>query len=248
MTATPNQTAGCPLRYIPGNDIEIDHGNGQYSVYYHLKQNSIVVSANQHVSAGQMLATSGNSGDSCGAHLHYQLQNIGGNNLTSGHSFNPGGKWTTGDPGRVPFQGKVTSESNSGTEYIIQCTAKQHWVKIKNTGGRPWTSTEDANGNGRVILYSTNSHGTGSVASNFQAYDWISSIAVTTADSSTVAPDATGQFTFYLQANPAPGSYPNNYFNLSAHNLGATGTGYFDYATLGLYYIPIVVQPCSPGC
>jgi murein DD-endopeptidase MepM/ murein hydrolase activator NlpD len=111
MTATPNQTAGCPPRYIPGNDIEIDHGNGQYSVYYHLKQNSIVVSANQHVSAGQMLATSGNSGDSCGAHLHYQLQNIGGNNLTSGHSFNRAGSGRPGIRGESRFKEKSLAKA-----------------------------------------------------------------------------------------------------------------------------------------
>lgn len=238
----PDQTGGCPATYSDGNDVEIDHGNGQFSVYYHLEQNSIVVAMNQHVSAGQLLATSGNSGDSCGPHLHYQLQNIGGGNLSSGHSFNPSGKWTTVTP-RIPFAATWYSESNSGTETIIQSTAKLHWVKFKNTGGRTWFQTNDAYGHGKVVLYSTDSSGTSAAASNFEASDWSSSSLVTFADQTSVAPDGIGTFTFYLQANPAPGSYPHNYFNLRAY-----GLAWFSYATIGDYYIPIVVTACSPGC
>lgn len=58
-----------------GNYIEIDHGNGYYTAYGHL--NSFNVSAGQIVSKGQQIAVSGNTGNSTGPHLHYEVY-IGG--------------------------------------------------------------------------------------------------------------------------------------------------------------------------
>ena len=58
-----------------GNYIEIDHGNGYYTAYGHL--NSFNVSAGQTVSRGQQIAVSGNTGNSTGPHLHYEVY-IGG--------------------------------------------------------------------------------------------------------------------------------------------------------------------------
>lgn len=237
-----NAPGYCPTNFPPGNDVEVSHGDGQYSIYYHLKQNGVVVHVGDHVSAGEVLATSGNSGPSCGAHLHYQLENHTWPDVSPAHSFNPSGKWTT-NPGRIPFDAAWSSESNSGTEYIIQTTANTHWVKFKNTGGRPWLQTPDSNGVGQVILYSTNSTGAATSASLFQGSDWISSIAVVTASQSSVGVDGIGTFEFFLQGNPAPGSYPHNYFNLHA-----SGMGWFDYSDLGNYYIPIVVTACTSAC
>jgi len=60
---------------IAGNYIMIDHLNGEYSLLAHFKKGSIIVSVGDMVIKGQEVGQVGNSGNSSGPHLHYQLQN-----------------------------------------------------------------------------------------------------------------------------------------------------------------------------
>lgn len=61
-----------------GNYVRILHDDGTMSVYLHLKQNGVLVSEGQRVKAGDLIAHSGNTGSSTGAHLHFVVQkNIG---------------------------------------------------------------------------------------------------------------------------------------------------------------------------
>lgn len=55
-----------------GNMIRIDHGNGYSTVYAHC--NSLAVTVGQKVNAGDMLGLIGNSGDSDGPHLHFEVR------------------------------------------------------------------------------------------------------------------------------------------------------------------------------
>ncbi len=58
---------------ILGDTIVIDHGNGEYSAYLHLKPGSIKVKQGDKVQAGQPIAALGSSGNSTEPHLHFQL-------------------------------------------------------------------------------------------------------------------------------------------------------------------------------
>ncbi len=56
---------------IRGNYALIDHGLGLYSGYAHFSE--LHVTAGQHVAAGQVIGSSGNTGRSSGPHLHWEL-------------------------------------------------------------------------------------------------------------------------------------------------------------------------------
>lgn len=58
-----------------GNFVVIDHGNNEYSVFCHLKNQSIAVKTGQMVRFREVIGLCGNSGNSSEAHLHYHLQN-----------------------------------------------------------------------------------------------------------------------------------------------------------------------------
>ncbi|GAB2955819.1 M23 family metallopeptidase [Streptomyces pseudoechinosporeus] len=55
-----------------GNAIVIRHGNGTYSQYAHLSR--VEVQAGQIVATGQRIGLSGNTGNSSGPHLHFEIR------------------------------------------------------------------------------------------------------------------------------------------------------------------------------
>jgi hypothetical protein len=58
-----------------GNVVLVKHANYEYSLYAHLKLNSISVKKGQKVLAGQTIGLCGNSGASNGPHIHFDLSN-----------------------------------------------------------------------------------------------------------------------------------------------------------------------------
>lgn len=58
-----------------GNYIIIDHQNGEFSWFGHLKQGSITVKKGQKVKQGEIIGAMGASGGSLFPHLHYELRN-----------------------------------------------------------------------------------------------------------------------------------------------------------------------------
>ncbi|MFF7063651.1 peptidoglycan DD-metalloendopeptidase family protein [Pseudomonas sp. NPDC008258] len=61
-----------------GNFVRILHPDGTMGVYLHLMRGSVVVAEGQRVRQGQVLAKSGNTGNSTGPHLHFVVQrNVG---------------------------------------------------------------------------------------------------------------------------------------------------------------------------
>ncbi|MBV6396326.1 MAG: hypothetical protein HFACDABA_01924 [Anaerolineales bacterium] len=64
-------------QYGYGNMIQIDHGNGYVSLYAHLSQ--INVSTCMSVGQGTLIGLAGNTGNSFGAHLHFEIRSGGAN-------------------------------------------------------------------------------------------------------------------------------------------------------------------------
>lgn len=120
-----------------GTHIILDHGEGIQTVYAHLSH--ISVSFGEFVRAGQVIGRSGNTGNSTGAHLHFEVRRYGTpvdpETLFSADS--------TTEPGdrrvKVPL---LYVRSGPGTEYPIvdslregasvsgEVTAETIWLKI----------------------------------------------------------------------------------------------------------------------
>lgn len=56
-----------------GNSVVIDHENGEFSLVAHMQKGSVRVQAGDRVTRGQVIGLLGNSGNSNGPHVHYQL-------------------------------------------------------------------------------------------------------------------------------------------------------------------------------
>lgn len=69
----PDVTTPMIAQTVAGNLIILDIGKSRYAVYGHLKPGSIRFKKGQRVKRGEVLAEVGNSGNSTGAHLHFQI-------------------------------------------------------------------------------------------------------------------------------------------------------------------------------
>ncbi|MGB0101532.1 MAG: M23 family metallopeptidase [Nocardioides sp.] len=59
--------------WILGNHVVVDHGDGVWSAYAHLRSGSPTVAVGDRVDAGQLLGEVGNTGNTTEPHLHFQL-------------------------------------------------------------------------------------------------------------------------------------------------------------------------------
>ena len=59
--------------YSYGNYVKIKH-NGYYTLYAHMKYNSVTIKVGQKVLKGQVIGYMGNTGHSFGAHLHFEVR------------------------------------------------------------------------------------------------------------------------------------------------------------------------------
>jgi murein DD-endopeptidase MepM/ murein hydrolase activator NlpD len=95
-----------PEYYGQANTVILDHGNGCFSQYLHLKKGSAQVAEGDIVQGGQPLALSGNTGFSSTPHLHFQVQTATGQSVPSAFVDVPGDG--------VPKPGAVYLSDNDG--------------------------------------------------------------------------------------------------------------------------------------
>jgi len=67
-----NSLSNCGGGY--GNYVILQHSDGNYTLYAHLDAGSITVTAGDSVEQGQVIAKMGSSGNSTGAHLHFEVR------------------------------------------------------------------------------------------------------------------------------------------------------------------------------
>ena len=89
-----------------GNVVFIRHSNGYEAVYAHMKQR--LVKEGQQVTAGQPIGQVGNTGQSHGAHLHFEVHK-GSWNFGKTNAINP-----------LAVLGEPLHESVSSSSYVVQ--------------------------------------------------------------------------------------------------------------------------------
>ena len=72
--ATPNADG-------PGNYVRIDHEDGTFAYYVHLTKDTVPLTVGEIVERGDPVGEAGNTGRSCGPHLHFQ------SSVTSGSTY-----------------------------------------------------------------------------------------------------------------------------------------------------------------
>lgn len=70
-------TGDCEGGYGYGNYVKLQHADGRYTIYGHMRQWTVAVSTGQWVSCGQKLGEVGSSGYSTGPHLHFEVRDAG---------------------------------------------------------------------------------------------------------------------------------------------------------------------------
>ena len=73
-----NQVYGAQQPDMMGkaNEVRIQHADGTFAIYAHLKHGGVFVSPGQHVRAGQQIGLAGSTGYSSGPHLHFAVQTV----------------------------------------------------------------------------------------------------------------------------------------------------------------------------
>ena len=86
----------------PANYVILYHGGTQYTLYWHMKNGSVLVQVNDQVKAGQQLGQTASSGNSTGPHLHFESWSANGVWFEpSAGNCNPGtSNWVTQTPVR----------------------------------------------------------------------------------------------------------------------------------------------------
>ncbi|MFG2249682.1 M23 family metallopeptidase [Spirillospora sp. NPDC048823] len=102
-------------RFVVGNSVVLDLGDGVYAVFAHVRRGSVRVKKGDRVRTGDVLGEVGNSGNSSEPHLHFHLMDrprpVAAAGLPFTFRYESGGETRTGVPGgRRPFVASVDQE------------------------------------------------------------------------------------------------------------------------------------------
>lgn len=140
-----------------GNMVTIDHGGGYTSTYMH--NSAFLVSSGQKVSKGQEITKSGNTGNSAGPHLHFQIEKNGvkvdpetfkyqnkatKGTKTFGSLTNLNGFIFIGDSITEGLQ-EASKLKDSITYRGVSSSAPAHWLKDQAVNGKATFSTLPVN-------------------------------------------------------------------------------------------------------
>lgn len=79
--ADGNFDRNCVSNTIPANSIIIQHADGTYAMYWHMKNGSVTSkTVGQTVEVGEYLGVVGSSGSSSGPHLHFEIRTSAASN------------------------------------------------------------------------------------------------------------------------------------------------------------------------
>lgn len=130
-----------------GNMVKIDHGNGDFTLYAHLDK--VYVTNGQKVAKGQDIGYMGNTGNSYGAHLHFEV--FKNNNRVSSQDYlnadiiNPLVKPVKRDESKDQLKVNVDDlriRKNAGTNQAILGLATlngiYNYFEVKEQGGYTW--------------------------------------------------------------------------------------------------------------
>jgi hypothetical protein len=99
-------------RFITGNSVTLDLGDGVHAVFAHLRRGSVRVRKGDRVRTGDVLGEVGNSGNSSEPHLHFHLMDrprpLTAAGIPFAFTYDADGTTRTGAPGsRRPFTAAV---------------------------------------------------------------------------------------------------------------------------------------------
>lgn len=106
-----------------GNCVKIKHDNGMYTLYAHLAD--VRVGINQYVQQGQEIGFMGNTGNSYGTHLHFEVFNTSNNRINPEKYLNSSLDGNTTCTGIITYQayanghwyGEVKKADNTNNGY-----------------------------------------------------------------------------------------------------------------------------------
>jgi murein DD-endopeptidase MepM/ murein hydrolase activator NlpD len=104
-TKADSDAGGLKDEYLSqGNHIIITHYDGSVAMYWHLKQDGVLVHVGDTIQQGQHIGYSGNTGYTAFPHLHFQVQDKDGNDIATRFNTKKGiiylrpGKWYRPQP------------------------------------------------------------------------------------------------------------------------------------------------------